>query len=46
LEVRPTKPKGAIFLYNQYTIDQLFLPMDLEEDLPQKYLVRLINAID
>ncbi|HEY2491785.1 MAG TPA: transposase [Paenibacillus sp.] len=43
MEVRPTKPKGAISLYIQYTMDQLFLPIDLEEDIPQNHLVRLIN---
>jgi transposase len=31
-------------LYIQYTMDQLFLPMDLEEDIPQNHLVRLVNA--
>ncbi|MGF7045638.1 hypothetical protein J2T13_000098 [Paenibacillus sp. DS2015] len=25
-------------------MDQLFLPMDLEEDIPQNHLVRLVNA--
>ena len=31
-------------MYIQYTMDQLFLPMDLEEDIPQNHLVRLINT--
>jgi transposase len=31
-------------LYIQYTMDQLFLPMDLEEDIPQNHCVRVVNA--
>ncbi|MGF7049565.1 hypothetical protein J2T13_004086 [Paenibacillus sp. DS2015] len=31
-------------MYIQYTMDQLFLPMDLQEDIPQNHLVRLVNA--
>jgi transposase len=30
-------------LYIQYTMDQLFLPMDLEEDIPKNHLVRVVN---
>ena len=30
-------------MYIQYSIDQLYLPMDLEEDIPQNHLVRIIN---
>ncbi|MGG1880291.1 IS1182 family transposase [Paenibacillus cisolokensis] len=30
-------------MYIQYTMDQLFLPMDLEEDIPQNHVVRIIN---
>ena len=30
-------------MYIQYTMDQLFLPMDLEEDIPQNHLVRVVN---
>ncbi|WP_042200600.1 hypothetical protein [Paenibacillus camerounensis] len=33
----PTIPKGAISLYIQYTLDQLCLPMDLEEDIPENH---------
>lgn len=36
--------KGAISLYIQYTMDQLYLPMDLEEDIPENHLVRVVNA--
>ena len=41
-----TKPpfKGGLLLYIQYTMDQLCLPMDLEEDIPENHLVRIINA--
>ncbi|MFD2881972.1 hypothetical protein ACFTAO_49025 [Paenibacillus rhizoplanae] len=28
--------KGEVSLYIQYTMDQLCLPMDLEEDIPEK----------
>ncbi|WP_245237697.1 transposase [Paenibacillus ihuae] len=31
-------------MYIQYTMDQLCLPMDLEEDIPQNHLVRVVNA--
>jgi transposase len=31
-------------LYIQYTMDQLTLPMDLEEDIPVNHLVRVVNA--
>jgi len=30
-------------LYIQYNMDQLFLPMDLEEDIPENHLVRVVN---
>ncbi|MGG0816224.1 IS1182 family transposase [Paenibacillus alvei] len=30
-------------MYIQYSMDQLYLPMDLEEDIPQNHLVRIIN---
>ncbi|WP_310552212.1 IS1182 family transposase [Paenibacillus glufosinatiresistens] len=31
-------------MYIQYTMDQLCLPMDLEEDIPENHLVRIVNA--
>ncbi|WP_136604998.1 IS1182 family transposase [Paenibacillus dokdonensis] len=31
-------------MYIQYTMDQLCLPMDLEEDIPENHLVRVVNA--
>jgi transposase len=31
-------------LYLKYTMDQLCLPMDLEEDIPQNHLVRIVHA--
>ncbi|AJS59739.1 IS1182 family transposase [Paenibacillus sp. IHBB 10380] len=31
-------------MYIQYTMDQLYLPMDLEEDIPPNHLVRLVNT--
>ncbi|MFD0675245.1 IS1182 family transposase [Cohnella sp. GCM10027633] len=31
-------------MYIQYTMDQLCLPMDLEEDIPQNHLVRVVNS--
>nr|WP_246321227.1 hypothetical protein [Paenibacillus germinis] len=31
-------------MYIQYTVEQLCLPMDLEEDIPQNHLVRIVNA--
>ncbi|CAH1056046.1 hypothetical protein [Paenibacillus pseudetheri] len=31
-------------MYIKYTMDQLFLPMDLEEDIPRNHLVRVVNA--
>lgn len=30
-------------MYIQYTMDQLYLPMDLEDDIPQNHLVRVVN---
>lgn len=41
-----TKPpfKGGLLLYIQYTMDQLCLPMDLQEDIPENHLVRVINT--
>lgn len=30
-------------MYVKYTMDQLFLPMDLEEDIPANHLVRIVN---
>jgi hypothetical protein len=44
MEVPPNHPKGAISLYIQYTMDQLYLPMDLEEDIPENHLVRIVFA--
>jgi transposase len=45
MEVPPTiYRKGEISLYIQYTMDQLCLPMDLEEDIPPHHLVRVVNA--
>ncbi|MDQ0196603.1 transposase [Paenibacillus wynnii] len=31
-------------LYIQYTMDQLCLPMNLEEDIPENHLVRVVNT--
>lgn len=32
-------------MYIQYTMDhQIYLPMDLEEDIPENHLVRVVNA--
>ncbi len=31
-------------MYIQYSMDQLCLPMDLEEDIPENHLVRVVNA--
>ena len=31
-------------MYIQYTMDQFTLPMDLEDDIPQNHLVRVVNA--
>lgn len=31
-------------MYIQYTMDQLCLPMDLEYDIPQNHLVRVVNT--
>nr|WP_246120354.1 hypothetical protein [Cohnella terricola] len=31
-------------MYIQYTMDQLYLPIDLEEDIPQNHLVRIVNT--
>jgi transposase len=36
--------KETVSLYIQYTMDQLCLPMDLEEDIPQSHLVRVVNS--
>ncbi|GGF95303.1 hypothetical protein ACFOHW_13715 [Paenibacillus abyssi] len=30
-------------MYIEYTMDQLTLPMDLQEDIPENHLVRVIN---
>lgn len=30
-------------MYIQYNMDQLYLPMDLEEDIPENHLVRVVN---
>ncbi|KJD42942.1 IS1182 family transposase [Paenibacillus terrae] len=30
-------------MYIQYTMDQLFLPMDLEADIPENHIVRVVN---
>ncbi|GLX66407.1 hypothetical protein MU1_07510 [Paenibacillus glycanilyticus] len=30
-------------MYKEYNIDQLSLPMDLQEDIPENHLVRVIN---
>lgn len=30
-------------MYKEYTMDQLSLPMDLQEDNPKNHLVRVIN---
>ncbi|MFC5653548.1 transposase [Paenibacillus solisilvae] len=40
----PPFTKGTVSLYIQYTMDQLTLPMDLEEDIPENHLVRVVNA--
>jgi len=39
-----TISKERFLLYIQYTMDQLCLPMDLEEDIPENHLVRVVNA--
>ncbi|MNB65964.1 hypothetical protein D3C81_125420 [compost metagenome] len=31
-------------MYIQYTMDQLYLPMDLEEDIPEHHLIRVVNS--
>ncbi|SEC50070.1 IS1182 family transposase [Paenibacillus sp. GP183] len=31
-------------MYLQYTMDQLCLPMDLEDDIPENHLVRVVNT--
>nr|WP_246079401.1 transposase [Paenibacillus piri] len=31
-------------MYIQYTMNQLTLPMDLEEDIPQNHLIRVVNS--
>ncbi|TYP79274.1 hypothetical protein BCM02_101392 [Paenibacillus methanolicus] len=34
-------------MYKEYIMDQLSLPMDLQEDIPQNHLVRIVNeAVD
>ncbi|WP_258171039.1 transposase [Paenibacillus sp. R14(2021)] len=34
-------------MYKEYSMDQLALPMDLQEDIPQNHIVRVINeAVD
>ncbi len=43
MEVPPTISKEAISLYIQYTKDQLYLLIDLEEDTPPHPLVRVVN---
>ena len=44
MEVPPNHlQKETVSLYIQYTMDQLCLPMDLEEDIPQNHLVRVVN---
>nr|WP_284241099.1 hypothetical protein [Paenibacillus glycanilyticus] len=30
-------------MYKEYNMDQLSLPMDLQEDIPENHLVRVIN---
>ncbi|MUT68081.1 transposase, partial [Paenibacillus sp. NEAU-GSW1] len=30
-------------MYKEYTMDQLSWPMDLQEDIPENHLVRVIN---
>lgn len=45
MEVPPNHlQKETVSLYIQYTMDQLCLPMNLEEDIPQDHLVRVVNA--
>lgn len=45
MEVPPTiTEKETISMYIQYSMDQLCLPMDLEEDIPPNHLVRVVNA--
>ncbi|MGG3510509.1 hypothetical protein ABES58_34175, partial [Paenibacillus lautus] len=39
----PPSTKGTISLYIPYTMDQLYLPMDLEDDIPPYHLVRIVN---
>jgi len=41
---KPNFTKGTVSIYIQYTMVQLCLPMDLEEDIPENHLVRVINA--
>src|SRR6478672_10030954 len=44
MEVPPNHtPKERCLLYIQYTMDQLYLPIDLEDDIPPKHLVRVVN---
>jgi transposase len=45
MEVPPTNlHKGEVSLYLKYSMDQLCLPMDLEDDIPENHLVRVVNA--
>jgi transposase len=45
MEVPPNQlQKDPVSLYKQYTMDQLCLPMDLEEDIPPNHLVHVVNA--
>lgn len=44
MEVTSNHSEGGLLLYIQYTMDQLCLPMDLEEDIPHNHLVRIVNA--
>ena len=44
MKVRTNHLKVAISLYIQYNMDQLCLPMDLEEDNPANHLIRVVNV--
>ena len=45
--IKVTKPnqKGVLFMYQNYTMDQVILPLNLEVKIPEMDLVRAVNGL-
>lgn len=45
IKVLKPNQKGVLFIYQNYTMDQVILPLNLEVNIPEMDLVRSMNGL-